>query len=93
MRIIGYIEHPSLKITVFKNDGRSSVKFETSLYEQTFKLGDDERFGTLEGVEKMADARMLEKVLEGFRQMHSIRLDAMARTFPLQAESTFEEII
>ena len=59
MRIIGNIEHPSLKISVFKNDGRTSVKFETSLYEQTFKLGDDERFSTLEGVQKLVDAPML----------------------------------
>ena len=93
MRVIGHIEHPSLKITVFKNDGRSSVKFETSLYEQTFKLGDDERFATLEGVQIMVDSVMIQQVLEGFRQMHGTRLDAMARTFPIQAGSPFEEII
>jgi len=52
MRIIGHIEHPSLKISVFRYEGRTSVKFETALYEQTFKLGDDERFATLEGVQK-----------------------------------------
>jgi len=93
MRIIGYIEHPSLKITVFKNDGRTSVKFETSLYEQTFKLGDDERFSTLDGAQKMVDGRMVEKVLEGFRQMHHTRLDTLARTFPAPSVELFEEII
>ena len=34
MRILGYLEHPTLKITVFKMDNRISVKFENSLYEQ-----------------------------------------------------------
>ena len=93
MRIVGYLEHPSLKITVFKNDGRSSVKFETSLYEQTFKLGDDERFSTLEGVQGLVDGPMTAQILEGFQQMHRTRLEAMARTFPGNAEVVFEEII
>ncbi len=93
MRIIGNIEHPSVKISVFKNEGRSSVKFETALYEQTYKLGDDERFSTLEGVEKWVDGPMLEKILDGFRQMHQTRLEAMARSFPLSAAVLFEEII
>ena len=43
MRIIGQIEHPDLKITVFKSDNRISVKFENEGYEQIFKLGADER--------------------------------------------------
>ncbi|MFN0212715.1 MAG: hypothetical protein ACKVT2_00550 [Saprospiraceae bacterium] len=93
MRIIGYIEHPILKITIFKNDGRSSVKFENSSYEQTFKLGEDERFVTLEGVQKLVDGPMVEKVLEGFRQMHGTRLEAMARAYPVNSGLEFEEII
>ena len=32
MRIVGDIEHPRLKITVFKNDGRFSLKFENGKY-------------------------------------------------------------
>ena len=93
MRIIGHIEHPSLKITVFKNDGRSSVKFETSLYEQTFKLGDDERFATLEGVTKFIDQELIEAIQDGFRRMHSARLEAMGRVFPVQSGEIFEAII
>ncbi|MBC7774128.1 MAG: hypothetical protein H7246_01715 [Phycisphaerae bacterium] len=93
MRIIGYIEHPSLKISVFKNDGRTSVKFETSRYEQTFKLGEDERFATVEGVQKLVDGPMIEKVLEGFRQMHSTSLEAIVRAFPTPEVALFEDII
>ncbi len=93
MRIIGNIEHPSLKISVFKNEGRTSVKFETSLYEQTFKLGDDERFSTLERVKQWVDTTMLEQILEGFQNLHKTRLEAMARSFPTPSESIFEEII
>lgn len=93
MRIIGNIEHPSLKISVFKNEGRTSVKFETSLYEQTYKLGDDERFSTVEGVEKVVDAAMLEKIVQVFQQMHGARLESMTRNFPVHTEAVFEEII
>jgi len=93
MRIIGNIEHPSLKISVFKNDGRTSVKFETSLYEQTYKLGDDERFSTVEGVQTMIDTPMIEKILQGFQLMHSARLESMSRNYPAQSGELFEEII
>lgn len=93
MRIIGQIEHPSLKISVFKNEGRTSVKFETAHYEQTYKLGDDERFSTLEGVKQFVDNSLLERTLEIFRQMHRARLDVMTRQFPVQAGVIFETII
>jgi hypothetical protein len=93
MRIIGQIEHPSLKISVFKNEGRTSVKFETAHYEQTYKLGDDERFATLEGVKQFVDNALIERTLEIFRQMHSTRLDVMARLYPVQAGEVFENII
>ena len=93
MRAIGQIEHPNLKITVFKNEGRTSVKFETPLYEQTFKLGDDDRFSSLEGIQALVDRYMIERVLEGFRFMHGIRLEALNRTFPANSSEMFEEII
>ena len=38
MRILGYIDHPVVKITVFKMDNKFSVKFESIHYEQTFKF-------------------------------------------------------
>lgn len=93
MRIIGQIDHPSLKISVFKNEGRTSVKFETSLYEQTFKMGDDERFATLEGIAQWADKALIEQVMDGFRQMHAARLESMNRNYPASAEFVFETII
>jgi hypothetical protein len=93
MRIIGNIEHPSLKISVFKADNRISVKFENGLYEQTFKLGDDERFASMEAVEKFVDAPLLEGVLAGFQHLHSTRMQAMSRQFPVTETETFETII
>ncbi len=93
MRIIGNIDHPILKISVFKADNRISVKFENELYEQTFKLGDDERFSNVAAVEQFLDSAMLEDVLAGFRQMHASRMSAMSRLYPATEVEVFEEII
>ena len=93
MRIIGNIEHPLLKITVFKMDNRVSVKFENTLYEQTFKLGDDERVATLEAIQQLVDAPFIEQVQTTFRQMHQTKLSGFARTLPVAAKADFEQII
>ena len=93
MRIIGNIEHPILKISVFKSDNRISVKFENALYEQTFKLGEDERFNNLDSVQKLIDTEMMEDVMAGFQQMHATRMAMMRRTFPVTEQEVFEVII
>ncbi len=93
MRIIGNIEHAALKISVFKADNRISVKFENALYEQTFKLGDDERFNNLEAVQKLVDETMIADVLAGFQQMHATRMAVLGRAFPVNETEVFEEII
>ena len=93
MRIIGNIEHPVLKISVFKNDNRISVKFENSGYEVTCKLGDDDRFKSMEAVGQLVDAAFIDAVNVQLQQMHAIRLAAMVRLFPPSTENEFETII
>lgn len=93
MRIIDQIEHPVLKITVFKMDNRVSVKFENSLYEQTFKLGEDERFLQADALRRMIDAQFIGQVQECFQLMHQNRLAAMAQHFPLPDQAAFEHIL
>ena len=93
MRIIGHLEHPTLKITVFKMGERLSVKFENEGYEQTFKLGQDDRLATLADVQGWADASLLEQVQAGFQQMHRTRLAALDRAFPPAQTVVFEDII
>ncbi len=93
MRIIGEIQHPTLKITIFKMGERTSVKFENERYEQTYKLGTDERFTKPEAIEQWADVQFLEKVQQTFQQMHQAQMSAMSRFFPVESENLFEEII
>ena len=93
MRIIGHIEHPDIKITVFKSDNRVSIKFENEGYEQTYKLGTDERSSTVEGVRQWVDAGFVADVLKQLQAMHHSRLGAYRRAFPPEADMAFEEII
>lgn len=93
MRILGYIDHPQLKITVFKMDNRISIKFENARYEQTYKFDLDERIDGLDAVRHFVDADFLTSVQIQMQQMHRTQLDAFARHFPAPEGETFEDII
>ncbi len=93
MRIIGEVEHPILKITIFKMGERISVKFENERYEQTYKLGTDDRLTKVENIQKWVDAAFLEQVQLVFQKMHQTQMLATARLFPSETENIFEEII
>lgn len=93
MRIIGYIDHPQLKITVFKMDNRLSVKFENSRCEQTYKFGADEQLDSLEAVRRLVDEEFLNAVQIQLQQMHQNRLKSLARNFPPADTGAFEDII
>ena len=93
MRIIGNINHPSLKITVFKTDNRTAVKFENEGYEQTFKLGQDERLATFEDIERWVDEQLVADVQGNMGAMHQSRLAANGRAFPTIQDKEFEDII
>lgn len=93
MRIIGNIEHATLKITVFKMDNKFSVKFESGLYEQTYKFRSSDAIKGLEDIQKMVDAAFCEEVLQDLNRMHQRKNQAMARNLPQEISSEFEEII
>ncbi len=93
MRIIGNIEHPILKITVFKMDNKLSVKFETGLYEQTYKFRESDELKNMEGIQKLVDGPFIEAVLNEFKQMHRLNMEAWGRFLPKESEEEFEEII
>jgi len=93
MRIIGNIEHPILKITVFKMDNKFSVKFESGLYEQTYKFRSSDTIQGLEDIQKMVDAAFCSEVLQDFNRMHQRKNQAMARNLPQEVGGEFEEII
>ena len=92
MRIIGDIPHPIMKITVFKNEGKLSIKFESGLIEQIYKFRDDERLQTFEDIQKIVDEAFIQKTEEILRGMYDIKQAAINRHLATDEEE-FEKII
>jgi hypothetical protein len=93
MRIVGYIEHPVLKITVFKMNNRISVKLESGLYEQTYKFRESDDLATMEQVKQLIDAPFIQEVERELGQMHQRKLKALQRFLPPAEEEEFDELI
>ncbi len=91
MRIEGYIDHPSLKITVFKMNNRLSVKVESGLYELTYKFREGMGIENLADVEKLLDASFLEQSQRQIQQMHLQKMTALRKLNP--EEQPFDDII
>ncbi len=92
MRIIGYIEHPSMKITVFHMNNRYSVKFELGLYEQTYKFRESTELDDFDTIQRLIDNDYQKIVLECFATMHQTSLSALKR-LSKEGETELEEII
>ena len=93
MRIIGYIDHPRMKITVFKMDLRITVKFEVGFYEQAYKFRVSDTLNGLEAVQAMVDAAFIEEVEERFEAMRGSVESLMKRFIPASNVAMDEEII
>ena len=93
MRIIGYIEHPVMKITVFKDNGKLSAKFETGLFEQTYKFREMDAMKNLVDVQGLVDDEFQQQVMDNFQNMNRLRNEGLDRFFPKSTEEDFEEII
>lgn len=93
MRILASIPHPRLKITVFKMNERLSVKFESGLYEQTYKFRPGGGADSLDELRALIDETFLEEVEQGLAAMHRRSMAALARRQPEAGEEEFEEIL
>ena len=93
MRILGSIDHPKWKITVFKMEDRLTAKLESALYELAFKFRAGEGMDSLEDVRHFMDAGFLEEAERQFEALHQARLRAFSRRSVLSADENFEEII
>lgn len=92
MRIVGDIPHPSLKITIFLHDSKYAVKFESGLYEQTYKFRSGDQIQSVEDIKGLVDTELLNEVQQELQNMHVRKLAAIARKTEEQEED-FEEII
>ncbi len=92
MRIVGYIDHPVLKITIFQMENKLSVKLESGLFEQTYKFRTGGPVNTVEDIQKLVDDTFITEVLEEMSRMRSIRIQALERLNPGE-EQEFDKII
>ena len=93
MRIAGYIEHPGMKITLFKTDTRYSVKFETGFLEQTYKFLRPRATDELQEIRKLIDEDFIRQVELQFVQMGKLHGDTLTRHAPQDAEEEFDDLI
>jgi hypothetical protein len=93
MRLIGQIPHRVLKISVFKNDNRLSIKFEQPHHDITLKMGNDDRFRTLEDAERFVDAPLLAAVEQLMAQVYQAQLQALNRQTDTTAQADHFDII
>jgi hypothetical protein len=80
MRIVGYIEHPVLKITVMQMNNRYVLKLEANMLEQTYKFHEDDNLRTMADIEKMVDDTFLVECLKRFAEMNKSRGEMYTRT-------------
>lgn len=91
MRIAGYIQHPTMKITIFQYDGRYSLKFETPKFEQTFKLSMEE-YPDLQSIHTLVDEKFLQDIETGFQNM-SVLIRARVKKTNAGEEDVFPHIV
>lgn len=68
MRVIGYIEHPVFKISVFSWSEKYIVKIEAGFFEQAYKFRQAD-FENWEDLKAFFDTAMLEDVMVTFKKM------------------------
>lgn len=73
MRIVGYIEHPIMKITVMQMNERFVLKVEANMLEQTYKFHEDDNLRTMADIEKIVDETFLKECLKRFAEMNTSR--------------------
>ena len=66
MRIIGTIEHATCRIQVFQMSNKFSVKFELSMYEQTFKFRESPYLKDFNDMQRLIDAAFIGQVIAHF---------------------------
>lgn len=69
MRIIGYIPHEKITITVFSMNDKYQVQFEAGSMMQTFKFLHSDVEG-VDGVKKVLDEEFMTRLMERFNEMY-----------------------
>ena len=91
MRIIGEIEHPVYKITVFSMNNRLSVKIEDRLIEKVFKFRDGSGISTMQDIKDFLNDDFMDSIKESFSTLEQARIKSLLHI--QSSEDEFDEII
>jgi len=92
MRIVGHIEHPEMKITLFKMDNKYSIKFERGLFEQTYKFREGNVIQSIGDIRSLVDMSFLDSVQKILKEMEKTSQGALNK-LQTDINSEFDEII
>jgi len=70
MRVVGEINRPECKITIFHWNEKYLVKFEIGMYEQTYKI-DEYEVADEEAVKALINDDFVAKIIARFDAMHN----------------------
>jgi hypothetical protein len=76
MRVIGNIQHPEIKITLFHWNNKYLIKLETDLLEQTFKIPEYDLTTETE-LNQVVNPQFLEAAMNRFNDMSKNLQDAV----------------
>jgi len=93
MRIVGNIPHPTLKITLFLHDSKYSAKFESGLYELTYKFRSGDEIDSVEAIKAIVDAQFIAEVMATLPRMHQQKLGGIGRWLASKEDEEFDDII
>ncbi len=74
-------------------DNKTSIKFETGMYEQTYKFREMDELNNMEKIKELVDGEFVNNVLTEFQRMHQFKNNALSNFLPKEEEDEFEEII
>ena len=74
-------------------DNKLSVKFESGLYEQTYKFRMQNGLENMEDIRQLVDIDYIQSVEEILMKMHQKKVEAVGRKLRSNGAAEFEEII
>jgi len=92
MRLLANIPHPILRISIFTNDNRFTLKFESGLYEQTYKFRDGDGFDSVDAIINLVTESFCNDVLNLLNLQHKMKLNHISKNIS-ENEPEFPVII
>ena len=90
MRIAGYIDHPTMKISILHMNFRYAIKFEIDGMEQTIKIRESASVKTAKDIKSLITSEILEKIENQFNELSRIKIEILKNSIQ---DDDFEEII